>query len=54
MKTQWQVTAKVPAGPEWLHEIKDGFRLRVEATRPDPLKSGRANGWLNGELGQQK
>jgi bifunctional non-homologous end joining protein LigD len=22
---------KVPAGPEWLHEIKyDGFRLRVE------------------------
>jgi ATP-dependent DNA ligase len=23
--------AKVPAGPEWLHEIKyDGFRLRVE------------------------
>jgi ATP-dependent DNA ligase len=23
--------AKVPAGPEWLHEIKhDGFRIRVE------------------------
>jgi ATP-dependent DNA ligase len=22
---------KVPAGPEWLHEIKhDGFRIRVE------------------------
>jgi hypothetical protein len=21
---------KVPAGPEWLHEIKYGFRLRVE------------------------
>ena len=24
--------AKVPAGPEWLHEIKhDGFRIRVMA-----------------------
>ena len=24
---------KVPAGPEWLHEIKqDGFRIRVERT----------------------
>jgi ATP-dependent DNA ligase len=25
---------KVPAGPEWLHEIKqDGFRIRVEPDR---------------------
>jgi ATP-dependent DNA ligase len=25
---------KVPAGPEWLHEIKqDGFRIRVERDR---------------------
>jgi ATP-dependent DNA ligase len=24
--------AKVPAGPDWLHEIKyDGYRLRVDA-----------------------
>jgi ATP-dependent DNA ligase len=28
------LATKVPAGPEWLHEIKyDGFRLRVERVR---------------------
>ena len=26
----------------------------IDCERPDPLKSDRASGWLNGELGQEQ
>jgi ATP-dependent DNA ligase len=38
--------AKVPAGPEWFHEIKyDGFRMRVDrdGERVRLITRGRAN-----------